>query len=107
MAHIDDVYKPNKFCCDSSEAIARKHPHHHRTFFNRPDLTRRRFFEIAGAGLLGSYLVGKAKGAELVSQAGVVTQNKAKNLIFIQLTGAISPWDTFDLKTAAGSSPNL
>src|SRR2546423_12440010 len=107
MAHIDEIYKPKKFCCDSSEEFARKYPHHHQTFFNRRDISRRGFFELAGAGLVGSYLAGRANASELVSAAGVTTINRAKNLIFIQLTGAISPWDTFDLKTASGTSTKL
>src|ERR1700694_1878835 len=111
MAHNDEIYKPCQHCAgnqgDSSQKFAEKYPHHHQTFFNRPDFTRRRFFEVAGAGLFGSYLVGGARAADAVGQAGVVTRNTAKNLVFIQLTGAISPWDTFDLKTAAGTSPKL
>jgi len=92
---------------DESQKFAEKYPHHHQTFFNRPDFTRRRFFEVAGAGLFGSYLVGGARAADATGQAGVVTRNTAKNLVFIQLTGAISPWDTFDLKTAPGTSSKL
>ena len=112
MASNDEIYKPSKHYRDKSLEFAEKHPHHHLTFFNRPDFTRRKFFRLAAAGLGGSYLMGhaltgKAGAAELSTQAGVVTKNTAKNLVFIQLTGAISPWDTFDLKTAAGTSTKL
>jgi hypothetical protein len=107
MANSEEIYKPCKHCSDSSQQFAEKYPHHHRTFFNRPDFTRRRFFEVAGAGLFGSYLASNARAADAITQAGVTTQNKAKNVIFILLQGAISQVDTFDLKTATGSDPNL
>src|SRR5690242_1053970 len=84
-----------------------KHPHPHLTFFNRPHFTRRRFFEILGAGVVGSYLVGKvAKAADITTQLGVTTQNKAKNCIFILLAGAPSHTDTFDLKVLNGTTPS-
>ena len=84
-----------------------RHPHPHLTFFNRPHFTRRRFFEILGAGVVGSYLVGKvAKAADITTQPGVTTQNKAKNCIFILLAGAPSHTDTFDLKVLNGTTPS-
>jgi hypothetical protein len=75
------------------------------TFFNRPHFTRRRFFEVAGAGVVGSYLVGKTAKADTSTQPGAVTQNKAKNVIFILLAGAPSHSDTFDLKVLNGVTP--
>jgi hypothetical protein len=105
----DPIYKPKKYVNKKYEALAQKYPHKHVPFFNRPDLTRRRFFEVAGAGLagasmFGSYLAGKAEAAETLP-SGTVTQNTAKNVIFILLTGAISPWDSFDLKNINGATP--
>jgi hypothetical protein len=82
-----------------------RYPHPHLTFFNRPHFTRRRFFEVAGAGVMGSYLVGKTAKADTTAQAGAVTQNKAKNCIFILLAGAPSHTDTFDLKVLNGTTP--
>jgi hypothetical protein len=41
-----------------------------------------------------------------VTSAGVTTQNKAKNVIFILLSGAISHTDTFDLKVVNGVTPS-
>jgi hypothetical protein len=82
-----------------------RYPHPHVTFFNRPHFTRRRFFEVAGAGVVGSYLVGKTAKADTSTQAGAVTQNKAKNVIFILLAGAPSHTDTFDLKVLNGVTP--
>ncbi len=92
---------------DKSEEFARKYPHHHQTFFSRPHWTRRQFFQVAGAGLAGSYLARKAMASspEITAQ-GVQTKGTAKNCIFILLTGAISTVDTFDLKVTNGVTPS-
>jgi hypothetical protein len=91
---------------DRVERFLQNHPHHHRTFFSRPFVSRRQFFEILGAGVTGSYLLPRLKADDgPVSSAGVTTQNKAKNVIFILLTGAISHIDTFDLKVVNGVTP--
>src|ERR1041385_8043489 len=84
-----------------------RHPHHHKTFFARPDISRRRFFEILGAGVTGSYLAPRllAAGGDTTT-AGAATQNKAKKVIFILLTGPISHTDTFDLKVVNGVTPS-
>ena len=87
------------------EAYIRKYPHPHRTFFDRPHFTRRHFFEVVGAGITGATLVGRAPAAEVTPQASVTTLNKAKNVIFILLTGAPSHTDTFDLKMVPGITP--
>jgi hypothetical protein len=100
----DPIYKPKKFVNKKYEALAQQYPHKHVPFFNRPDLTRRRFFEIAGAGVVGSYLAGKVEAAETLP-SGATVQNTAQNCIFILLTGAISPWDSFDLKNINGATP--
>ncbi len=91
---------------DKFTQFVERHPHPHLTFFNRPHFTRRRFFDILGSGVVGSYLVGQAaKGQNVSTQPGVTTQNKAKNVIFILLAGAPSHVDTFDLKFTNGITP--
>jgi len=76
-----------------------------KAFFNRPHWTRRQFFQVAGSCLTGSYLMQRyARAAELTT-ARVVTQNSAKNVIFILLAGAPSHVDTFDLKVLNGTTP--
>jgi hypothetical protein len=93
--------------CERVQRFLKKHPHHHKTFFARPDISRRRFFEVLGAGVTGSYLLPRLHATETDTQtAGVTTQNKAKNVIFILLTGAISHTDTFDLKMVNGVTPS-
>ncbi|MGO9254696.1 MAG: DUF1501 domain-containing protein [Bryobacteraceae bacterium] len=82
-----------------------KHGWSYKTFFNRPHWTRRRFFEIIGAGVTGSYLVERYAKAADVTSSGAVTQNTAKNVIFILLAGAPSHTDTFDLKMVNGTTP--
>jgi uncharacterized protein (DUF1501 family) len=79
-----------------------KHPHPHWMLSQKPHLTRRHFFEIVGAGITGSFLSTRARAAT-VAQA--VPQNKAKNVVFILLTGAPSHIDTFDFKPVAGVTP--
>jgi len=83
-----------------------RYPHPHRSFFNRPHLSRRGFFEIAGAGVAGSFLTAKAaKGCTVQVSQPVTPQNKAKNVIFILLAGAPSHTDMFDLKVVNGTTP--
>ncbi len=92
--------------CHRFDKFVERHPHPHLTFFNRPHFTRRRFFEVLGSGVVGSYLVGNKAEADTVAQPGAVTQNKAKNCIFILLAGAPSHVDTFDLKFTNGVTPS-
>jgi hypothetical protein len=78
-------------------------------FFKRPHFSRRRFFQIAGSGLVASYVplhpeLGKA--CTVQTSSPVNTQNTAKNVIFILLAGAPSHVDTFDLKVLNGTTPS-
>jgi len=91
---------------DKFDRFVNRYPHPHLTFFNRPHWTRRQFFQIAGAGIAGSYLVKRAQAADSSGQPGVATKNTAKNVIFVLLTGAISHTDTFDLKVVNGVTPS-
>lgn len=91
---------------DKFNRFAEKHPHTYRNLGQfRPDLSRRAFFQLAGAGITGSFLVGKARATDLLWQAQVTTINKAKNVIFILLAGAPSHTDLFDLKVVEGATP--
>jgi hypothetical protein len=76
-----------------------------KTFFNRPHWTRRRFFEIVGTGLTGSFLAERYARAADVTTSGAATKNTATNVIFILLAGAPSHTDTFDLKVVQGVTP--
>lgn len=87
------------------DAFLKKHPRDHQTFFNRPHWTRRRFFQMAGAGVSGAFLADRyAKAADLAS-AGVTTRSTARNVIFILMAGAPSHTDTFDFKMVNGVTP--
>src|SRR5262245_41912016 len=77
----------------------------YKTFFNRPHWTRRRFFEVLGAGVGGSVLARRYAKAAEVTNAGMATKNTARNVIFILLNGAPSHSDTFDFKNVAGVTP--
>src|SRR5581483_10510779 len=83
-----------------------RHPWTHPTFFRRPHWTRRRFFEIAGAGLTGAFLAQRyAKADAVTTNSGATTLNTATNVVFILLAGAPSHTDTFDLKVVNGVTP--
>jgi hypothetical protein len=106
MPH-DPVYGPTKYVDKKYAALAAKYPHLHQPFFSRPDISRRNFFRLAGAGVTGSYLAGRLPAQTSVdTNQGMTTKNTAKNCIFILLTGAISAWDSFDLKVINGSTPS-
>ncbi len=87
-----------------------QNPHRHEWMASRPHVTRRRFFEVSGAAVTGSYLalhpnlLHAQSGVKITSQP-VTPINKAKNVVFVLLTGAPSHTDTFDLKTVNGVTP--
>lgn len=86
----------------------KRHPWTYPSFFNRPHWTRRRFFELLGAGVSGAFLAGKyAKAAEISHYGGVTANPKgtAQNVVFVLLNGAPSHTDTFDLKMVPGVTP--
>lgn len=85
--------------------LVEKYPHPHQPFFNRPHLTRRQLFQVFGAGVTASCLVGKARAGVVIDSVPVDTINKAKNVIFILMAGAPSHTDTFDLKAINGTTP--
>jgi hypothetical protein len=79
----------------------------HKSFFNRPHWTRRRFFQVLGSGVTASYLTERYAKAQTNAPTStpVQTQNTAQNCIFILLAGAPSHTDTFDLKVVPGTTP--
>src|ERR1700732_4099142 len=91
---------------DRFNKFVERNPHPHVTFFNRPHFTRRRFFEVLGAGVAGSYLVGQVARADESTQGGATTKKPAKNCFFILLPGPPSHTDTFDLKVVNGVTPS-
>ncbi len=85
----------------NEQKVSRRHV----TFGSAPHLSRRRFFEVTGAGVAGSYLT-----QPLLADAGgraVTTKNTAKNVIFILMTGAPSHVDTFDCKVGPSTPATL
>ena len=86
-----------------------RNPHAHSPFFRRPQLDRRAFFKVAGAGLTGSFMAlagSRSFAAEAVAQAQVTPRNTARNVIFLMLDGGPSQMDTFDLKVHNGVTPS-
>jgi hypothetical protein len=87
-------------------AILAKYPHPTKPHSEKPHLSRRTFFQLAGAGLTASFLPSKLPASPLITTTGnVTTQNTAKNVIYILLAGAPSHTDTFDLKAINNVTP--
>jgi len=82
------------------DRLIEKYPAPHMHCTRRPHLTRRKFFEIAGAGVTASFLANRLPAQDLV-QFQVNMQNTAKNVIYILLAGAPSHTDLFDYKQIA------
>ena len=87
------------------ERYLRRNPHPHRPFFARPQMGRRAFLDLLGAGLTASFVVPKALAVDVIPWAPVETKNTARNAIFILLAGAISQIDTFNFKMVEGVTP--
>ena len=87
------------------DRFLKQYPHQHKCFFNRPHWTRRQFFQLSGGLVTGSILAERYSRAAEISSAGVATQNKARNVVFILLAGAPSHTDTFDFKMIDGVTP--
>lgn len=83
----------------------KKYPHRHKNFFSRPDASRRAFLGLAGSAVAVSWMPRLANAAVRVDALPVPLLNKAKNCIFILLTGAPSHTDLFDLKVVNGVTP--
>jgi len=83
----------------------KQYPHRHKNFFDRPFASRRNFFKIAGGAVTMSYMAEQAQAAVRIDKQNVPLLNKAKNCVFILLTGAPSHTDTFDLKLVNGVTP--
>src|SRR3954469_3794684 len=93
---------------DRFNRFVNRHPHDHTPFFKRPHRSRRQFFQLLGAGVTGSMLLRPMSAATTkITSSSVTTQNKAKNVIFILLTGAPSHIDTFDFKMTPSTPATL
>ncbi|MCX6610517.1 MAG: DUF1501 domain-containing protein [Acidobacteria bacterium] len=84
----------------------KKYPHRHKNFFDRPYASRRSFLGLAGGAVTLSWMPQLASAQVRVDKLNVPLLNKAKNTIFILLTGAPSHTDTFDLKMVNGVTPS-
>lgn len=80
-----------------------RNPRRGRSLLNRALPSRRAVLELAGAGVAATFFTPRARAAESMSE--VTTINKAKNVIFLMLTGAPSHTDTFDFKMVDGVTP--
>jgi hypothetical protein len=73
-----------------------------------PALGRREFFKLTSAGLSGMFLSSALKtDAAAKTAAAPNLINRARNCIFILMTGAPSHADTFDLKVGSWTPPDF
>jgi hypothetical protein len=74
-----------------------------------PELGRRAFFQIAGAGVAGYFLAPlSSRFFEAKAETnGAYLVGRAKNCIFIHMQGAPSHVDTFDLKVGSFTPPDF
>ncbi len=96
------------------DRFVQRFPHPHKNCFERPHISRRRFFELTGAGAAAGVTLGclgplalpapAQSGVRIVTQP-VTLQNTAKNVIFVLMAGAPSHTDMFDLKVTNGVTP--
>ncbi len=75
-------------------------------FWRRPSIDRRVFFRHAGAAVAGSFFL-PGRSLETVAQASATTIGTAKYVIFVNMAGAPSHVDTFDLKEGAWTLPAM
>ena len=87
------------------EEFIRKNPHPHQPFWERPSLTRRRFFRLVGTGITGYGLFHLARPLRLMGALPVTPMSTARNCIYILLAGAPSHIDIFDLKEGPWTPP--
>ncbi len=87
------------------ERVVRRRQPQHPWFFERPHLSRRRFFRHVSTGLAGYYLADSAARGETVAAGSVSPRNTAKCVIFLFLRGAPSHVDTFDFKHVRNVTP--
>ena len=91
---------------EKSKLFAAHHPDPRKPFYARPHFTRRRLFQVLGAGVTANCIVGRPAPAGVVVNSKPATmKNTAKNVIFVFLVGAPSHIDTFDLKVVGGVTP--
>jgi hypothetical protein len=90
------------------EKFLKRHPHPHHLISEKPHLTRRHLFQLAGTGLTMGWLAGELRAdGPVITENPVTTINKAKNVVFILLTGAPSHTDTFDYKATPDKPADL
>ncbi|MEZ5355367.1 MAG: DUF1501 domain-containing protein [Bryobacteraceae bacterium] len=84
-----------------------RRPHPVKQFFARPYWTRRHFFRALGTGIAGSAIMGAPAFGQRIERQGAPTINRAKNVVMLLMTGAISQVDTFDFKETPGTPMGL
>lgn len=79
---------------------------HSGLFWRRPALDRRVFFRHAGAAVAGSFFL-PGRALQTVARASAPVKGTARYVIFVNMAGAPSQVDTFDLKEGAWTLPEM
>ena len=87
------------------DRLVARYPQPHKLWDERPHLSRRSFFQLAGAGVTMACLSQPMQAGTVTTSQPVTTQNKAKYCIFVLMAGAPSHTDMFDLKVVNGVTP--
>lgn len=87
------------------DKLVARYPQTHKLWDERPHLSRRQLFQLAGAGVTMACLSQPMKAGTVITSRPVTTQNKAKYCVFIMMAGAPSHTDMFDLKVVNGVTP--
>lgn len=75
-------------------------------FWMRPALDRRVFFRHLGAAVAGSFFL-PGRTLETVARGGAETKGTAQYVVFVNMAGAPSHVDTFDLKEGPWTLPEM
>src|SRR5450755_1044596 len=87
------------------DRLSARYPQPHKLWDERPHLSRRSFFQLAGAGVTMACLSQPMAAGTVITSQPVTTLNKAKYCIFVMMAGAPSHTDMFDLKVVNGVTP--
>ncbi len=80
----------------------KKYGYTNKTFFNRPHWTRRQFFQLAGAGVTGSFLAQRYARAADVTNSGMTTQEHGAERDLHSTGGSAQPYRHLRFEGRAG-----
>jgi len=92
---------------DFINSVRRPYPRPAKFFFDRPQLSRRQLLQFLGGGVTATTLAGRLHAGEAIAAERLAPISRARQVIFILLTGAPSHVDTFDFKQTPDTPMDL